>query len=106
MATTREILERVYYSTDGYQWDNNDYWCSNRPFKHWKGIECDATDDNTILTISLTMNKLKGSRPRFILMLHCSRTDIIFAWDSDFAGIDRRTHESSIIGAFHELLQW
>jgi hypothetical protein len=55
--TTREILEDLFYSTNGNKWRSNSNWLSDKPYDDWIGL---VASGNDILQIKLSSNLLKG----------------------------------------------
>ena len=52
----REALIRIYQSTDGDNWINNENWCSDRPLNEWYGVYIEEGKGH----IDLDGNNLKG----------------------------------------------
>ncbi len=59
--TSREILETLYYATDGPNWKRNDSWLTNEPLGTWHGVEADTT--GVVLRLDLPENGLAGEIP-------------------------------------------
>ena len=68
ILTEREILEKIYYATNGPNWKRNDNWLSDKPLKEWYGIEVhEGSDEKFIIKVlSLSSNKLEGVLPKEI----------------------------------------
>jgi len=54
----REALIKLYESTNGNNWTNNDNWCSDKPVTEWYGVSYDS-NTNTY-EINLRSNNLVG----------------------------------------------
>ena len=59
--TSREILETLYYATDGPNWKRNDNWLTNEPLGSWHGVAADTT--GVVLRLDLPENGLAGEIP-------------------------------------------
>lgn len=59
--TSREILETLYYATDGPNWERNDNWLTDEPLGSWYGVEADAT--GVVRRLDLPDNGLEGEIP-------------------------------------------
>ncbi|WP_420615296.1 Ig-like domain-containing protein [Candidatus Palauibacter sp.] len=59
--TSREILETLYYATDGPSWKRNDNWLTNEPLGSWHGVEANTT--GVVLRLDLPENGLAGEIP-------------------------------------------
>ena len=68
ILTEREILEKIYYATNGPNWKRNDNWLSDKPLKEWYGIEVhEGSDEKFIIKVlDLSSNKLEGVLPKEI----------------------------------------
>ncbi len=53
----REALIKLYQSTNGDDWTNNENWCSNKPITEWYGV---FRDEENQYTLSLNENNLTG----------------------------------------------
>ena len=58
--TDREILEIVYYATDGPNWVNNENWLTDAPIGEWYGVE---VHEGRFWALTLHRNRLKGQIP-------------------------------------------
>jgi len=54
----REALIKLYESTNGDNWTNNDNWCSDKPVEEWYGV---AKDANGKYGLALYNNNLTGT---------------------------------------------
>ena len=68
ILTEREILEKIYYATNGPNWKRNDNWLSDKPLKEWDGTEVlEGSDEKFIVKkLCLNNNYLKGEIPKEI----------------------------------------
>ena len=68
ILTEREILEKIYYATNGPNWKRNDNWLSDKPLKEWYGKEVlEGSDEKFIIKVlDLYNNKLEGEIPKEI----------------------------------------
>ena len=68
ILTEREILEKIYYATNGPNWSFNDNWLSDKPLKEWYGIKVhEGSDEKFIIKVLyLYNNKLEGVLPKEI----------------------------------------
>ena len=68
ILTEREILEKIYYATNGPNWKRNDNWLSDKPLKEWYGIKVhEGSDEKFIIKVlDLSSNKLEGVLPKEI----------------------------------------
>ena len=57
----RAVLIKLYNSTDGDNWYNNEGWLSDRPIGAWKGLETDA--QGKVTHLDLRLNNLNGKIP-------------------------------------------
>mmetsp|Transcript_33273 Transcript_33273/g.98980 ORF Transcript_33273/g.98980 Transcript_33273/m.98980 type:complete len:2132 (-) Transcript_33273:222-6617(-) len=65
----RDILEKLYDSTDGYRWHDNTNWKkTGETFCNWKGVRCSQTEE-TVVEINLGANNVKGSPPAELFRL-------------------------------------
>lgn len=69
--TAREILETLYYATDGPNWRRNDNWLTNEPLGNWHGVE--ANTGGGVLRLDLPQNGLAGEIPAEIGRLSALR---------------------------------
>ena len=58
--THREILETLYYATDGPNWKRDDNWLTDEPLGSWYGVEADTRG---VLRLNLRNNGLSGEIP-------------------------------------------
>ncbi len=56
----REILETLYYATDGPNWKRSDNWLTNEPLDAWYGVDADTTG---VRGLNLHENGLAGEIP-------------------------------------------
>jgi hypothetical protein len=63
IADPREALSKIYTSTQGSNWEYNDFWMSEEHHCQWFGIEC---HDGVIVKIELSNNNLDGPIPEEI----------------------------------------
>ena len=68
ILTEREILEKIYYATNGPNWKRNDNWLSDKPLNEWYGTEVhEGSDEKFIIKVlDLYNNKLEGVLPKEI----------------------------------------
>ena len=68
ILTEREILEKIYYATNGPNWKRNDNWLSDKPLKEWYVTEVlEGSDEKFIIKVlDLNNNYLKGEIPKEI----------------------------------------
>ena len=68
ILTEREILEKIYYATNGPNWKRNDNWLSDKPLKEWYGIKVHEGSEEKFIVknLSLYNNKLEGEIPKEI----------------------------------------
>lgn len=59
----REILETLYYATDGPNWKRSDNWLTDEPLGTWYGVEAHATGVELGLGLNLRDNGLAGQIP-------------------------------------------
>ena len=66
--TEREILEKIYTSTNGQNWKYHQNWLSDKPLNEWIGIKTiiDNEDKLIVLCIKLYDIRLTGEIPRQI----------------------------------------
>lgn len=57
----RAVLVKLYNSTNGDDWHNNDNWLSERPIGAWKGVVTDA--QGKVTRLDLRFNNLNGELP-------------------------------------------
>ena len=57
----RDVLERLYDSTNGKDWTSNDNWLSQAPLNQWYGITADA--EGKVTALDLKNNDLSGTIP-------------------------------------------
>ena len=57
----RDILVALYNATDGANWMENTYWCSDMPLSEWYGVTCN--EEGRVVELELSGNNLKGSIP-------------------------------------------
>ena len=57
----RDVLEKLYLTTGGQQWQHNDNWLSERPLHLWHGVETD--DAGRVIELDLYNNNLTGEIP-------------------------------------------
>ena len=55
----REALIKLYESTNGDNWTNNENWCSDKPVTEWYGIKIVYYEDK-VYKITLSSNNLTG----------------------------------------------
>ena len=60
--TDREILETVYRSTEGLNWQRSTGWLTDAPLSQWDGVETDAT--GRVVALALDGNSLTGAIPK------------------------------------------
>jgi Leucine-rich repeat (LRR) protein len=63
-STVKYILNVLYFSTNGHEWDVNTGWLSTEPECTWRGIQCSS--DGVIVWLELRNNNLSGSLPTMI----------------------------------------
>ena len=59
----REILETLYYATDGPNWKRSDNWLTDEPLGTWYGVEAHTTGVVLGLGLNLRDNGLAGQIP-------------------------------------------
>ena len=61
----RETLEKIFFTTGGRNWNNNDNWLDESiPICYWYGVTCDAAEhSNRVVALNLTENNLNGEFP-------------------------------------------
>ena len=57
----RAVLVKLYNSTNGDDWHNNDNWLSEQPIGAWKGVVTDA--QGKVTRLDLRFNNLNGELP-------------------------------------------
>lgn len=60
-ADQRHALSKIYTSTQGANWKNNDRWMSEEHYCNWFGVEC---RNGLIVEIKLSANNLAGRIPK------------------------------------------
>ena len=70
--TDREILEALYWATDGSNWDRSAGWLTGVPLSQWQGVQTDAT--GRVIELQLQYNSLSGSLPTELGQLSELRT--------------------------------
>ncbi|GKY99978.1 hypothetical protein MPSEU_000951400 [Mayamaea pseudoterrestris] len=68
-ARNREILERLFDTTNGRKWNRNDGWKESDDICEWFGVTCAGADDIEIESIDLGSNNLVGRLPSEIFQL-------------------------------------
>ena len=63
----RIVLELLYTTTDGENWQNNTNWLSDAPLGDWHGVETDV--NGRVTGIRLDYNELSGSMPPELVQL-------------------------------------
>ena len=56
VLTEREILEKLYYATNGPNWVNNNNWLSDKPLKDWYGIGVNKDSDEKFIVNELYLH--------------------------------------------------
>ena len=59
--TDRDVLEILYGSTGGSNWNRKDNWLTELPLAHWLGVQTD--DQGRVTSINLPWNDLTGVIP-------------------------------------------
>ena len=57
----REVLVRLYRTTGGERWKNNDGWLATGPLNTWHGVETNST--GRVIRLTLDRNDLAGTLP-------------------------------------------
>ena len=57
----RDVLEKLYLTTGGQQWQRSDNWLSESPLHLWYGVETD--DEERVIGLELNNNNLTGEIP-------------------------------------------
>ena len=66
-SLTYEVLEDLYFDTNGFNWNNNNGWLQDCDYCNWFGVTCDANQNVTGL--NLQNNNLSGQLPQSICQL-------------------------------------
>ena len=59
--TDREVLEALYHTTNGPNWNNRTNWLSEAPLSEWYGVATDGS--GRVTRLSLSENQLSGAIP-------------------------------------------
>lgn len=73
----REILEIVYFETNGPDWDESDNWLTDAPLAQWHGVKVNA--EGRVVSLDLRWNGLHGPIPSEVGGLAELDTLILFA---------------------------
>lgn len=59
--TLRDVLEKIYYDTNGDNWFRKDNWCSDEPIETWYGVgKYSQYGEDSTYIINLANNNLTG----------------------------------------------
>lgn len=97
-AQEKQILEKLYDSTDGKEWHNSDMWKDDAfDYCDWHGITCSS--DSIVESIILGSNHLVGTVPTEIFQLSGLRNLWLYSnpIDFSFVGIDQATNLRSLV---------
>jgi hypothetical protein len=61
LADPRKVLSKIYTSTQGSSWVNNEFWMSEEHHCTWFGVEC---RDGVVVKLELPQNNLHGPLPK------------------------------------------
>ena len=69
--TERDILEKIFFLTEGRSWNNNKNWLNEAVSTcEWYGVSCETgTTDDKVISLNLTENGLSGEFPTVVFEL-------------------------------------
>ncbi|WP_419918901.1 leucine-rich repeat domain-containing protein [Candidatus Poriferisocius sp.] len=103
-TTAREVLTKLYHSTNGDNWTNNQNWLTNKPLNTWHGIT--TNHKNKITHIYLPFNKLSGPIPKELGKL--TNLELLSLWGNQLTGtipteLSQLTNLTSLDLSFNQL---
>jgi hypothetical protein len=100
----RYILALFYFSTDGWNWNNQVNWLSAFSICRWENVNCDPKELKRVRELALSKNNLHGTIPREIGNLEIlDRCDLGKEYGSGIANLNCIHWELALIIFFQSL---